>query len=139
MQRFAALLDRLVLTPQRNAKLRLLADYFATVPDPDRGYALAALTGELDIPSVKPAMLRALIAERIDEVLFAYSYDYVGDLAETISLVWSARDDSDHAPPPLREVVERLLRASRSDGPKLVALWLDALDATGRWALIKLV
>ena len=69
MQRFAALLDRLVLTPQRNAKLRLLADYFATVPDPDRGYALAALTGELAIPSVKPAMLRALVGERIDEVL----------------------------------------------------------------------
>jgi DNA ligase-1 len=143
MQRFAALLDRLVLTPQRNAKLRLLADYFATVPDPDRGYALAALTGELAIPSVKPAMLRALVAERIDEVLFAYSYDYVGDLAETISLVWSAKDedgdDSDHTPPPLHEVVERLLRASRSEGPRLVSGWLDALDATGRWALIKLV
>ena len=139
MQRFAALLDRLVLTPQRNAKLRLLADYFATVPDPDRGYALAALTGELAIPSVKPAMLRALVGERIDEVLFAYSYDYVGDLAETISLVWSARDDTEHSPPRLGDVVERLLRASRSDGPKLVAGWLDALDATGRWALIKLV
>jgi DNA ligase-1 len=139
MQRFAALLDRLVLTPQRNAKLRLLADYFATVPDPDRGYALAALTGELAIPSVKPAMLRALVGERIDEVLFAYSYDYVGDLAETISLVWGTGDDTEHNPPPLREVVERLLRASRSDGPKLVAGWLDALDATGRWALIKLV
>ena len=91
MQAFAALLDRLVLTPQRNAKLRLLVDYFRATPDPDRGYALAALTGDLDIPSVKPAMLRALVAERVDEVLFAYSYDYVGDLAETISLVWPAK------------------------------------------------
>ena len=90
MQAFAALLDRLMLTPQRNAKLRLLADYFRATPDPDRGYALAALTGELDIPSVKPAMLRALVVERVDEVLFAYSYDYVGDLAETISLIWPA-------------------------------------------------
>jgi DNA ligase-1 len=88
MQRFAALLDRLILTPQRNAKLRLLKDYFQTTGDPDRGYALAALTGELNIPSVKPAMLRGIVGERIDEVLFAYSYDYVGDLAETIALVW---------------------------------------------------
>ena len=88
MQDFAALLDRLILTPSRNAKLRLMVDYFRATPDPDRGWALAALTGTLDVPAVKPAMLRALVAERIDEVLFAYSYDYVGDLAETIALVW---------------------------------------------------
>ena len=47
MNRFAALLDRLVLTPQRNTKLRLMTDYFRQTPDPDRGYALAALTGAL--------------------------------------------------------------------------------------------
>ena len=91
MRAFAALLDRLVLTPQRSVKLRLMTDYFRATPDPDRGFALAALTGELDIPSVKPAMLRAMVTARVDEVLFAYSYDYVGDLAETIALIWPAR------------------------------------------------
>jgi len=186
MQAFAALLERLVLTPQRNVKLRLMIDYFRAVPDPDRGYALAALTGDLSIPSVKPAMLRALVTERVDEVLFAYSYDYVGDLAETISLVWptSPRERTpalpDEAPlsslagetaepeggtrspepakvtpppdpppqggresaprdPTLSDVVEQLQQASRSDGPKLIERLLDSLDATGRWALIKLV
>ncbi|MEJ0096877.1 MAG: cisplatin damage response ATP-dependent DNA ligase [Bauldia sp.] len=138
MQSFAALLDRLVLTPQRNAKLRLMVDYFRATPDPDRGYALAALTGELDIPSVKPAMLRALVESRVDGVLFAYSYDYVGDLAETISLIWPSRHGANRSPG-LAEVVERLQAASRSEGPKLVEGWLDALDATARWALIKLV
>ena len=88
MRDFAALLDRLVLTPQRNVKLKLLSDYFRATPDPDRGYALAALTGDLNVPSVKPAMLRDLVIARIDEVLFHYSYDYVGDLAETIALIW---------------------------------------------------
>ena len=88
MDRFADLLDRLVLTSSRNAKLKLLADYFRTVPDPDRGLALAALTGELSFASVKPVVLRQLAVERMDPVLFAYSYDYVGDLAETIALVW---------------------------------------------------
>jgi DNA ligase-1 len=97
MHDFAALLDRLVLTPSRNAKLRLMIDYFRATPDPDRGWALAALTGTLDVPAVKPAMLRALVAERIDPVLFAYSYDYVGDLAETIALVW---DEGEVAPIP---------------------------------------
>jgi DNA ligase-1 len=138
MQAFAALLDRLILTPQRNAKLRLMVDYFRTTHDPDRGYALAALTSELDIPSVKPAMLRALVEARVDSVLFAYSYDYVGDLAETISLIWPTHHGANRSPG-LAEVVERLQAASRSEGPKLVEAWLDALDATARWALIKLV
>ena len=88
MNRFAALLDRLILAPQRNAKLRLLTEYFRTTPDPDRGYALAALTGELSIASIKPAILRTLITQRMDPILFRYSYDYVGDLAETIALAW---------------------------------------------------
>jgi len=169
MERFATLLERLVLTPQRTVKLRLLTDYFRSTPDPDRGYALAALTGELDIPSVKPAMLRALVGERVDEALFGWSYDYVGDLAETISLVWPAPAGGDRHPPPegegrreapgwgekdeapssspagldapprLGDIVLRLQSASRSEGPRLVERWLDQLDATGRYALIKLV
>ena len=74
----------------------------------------------------------------MDDVLFDISYDYVGDLAETISLVWPAKPGANRAPP-LSEIVETLLEASRAEGPALVAGWLDALDASGRWALIKLV
>ncbi|UUP18043.1 cisplatin damage response ATP-dependent DNA ligase [Nitratireductor thuwali] len=137
MQAFAELLDRLVLTPSRNGKLKLLTDYFADTPDPDRGYGLAGITGGLDFPAVKPAMLRGLVSERVDELLFAYSYDYVGDLAETISLIWPA-EPSGNAAPPLREVVERLRAASRSDAPTLMADLLDRLDPSGRFAVIKL-
>jgi DNA ligase-1 len=138
MRRFAELLDRLVLTPARNDKLRLMADYFAATPDPDRGLALAAITGDLDIASVKPAMLRALVGERMDPVLFAYSYDYVGDLAETISLVWPAPAGGS-CDLRLSEVVDMLARAGRADGPAVVASLLDKLDIPGRFALIKLV
>jgi DNA ligase-1 len=138
MQAFAALLDRLVLTPSRNGKLRLLTDYLKTAPDPDRGYAIAAITGDLSIASVKPAMLRGLIVARMDEVLFGYSYDYVGDLAETIALAWPSRP-TDGPMPRLAEVVEALHAASRSDGPALIERWLDRMDASGRHALIKLV
>ncbi len=143
MQRFAELLDRLVLTPSRNGKLKLMVDFFGAVPDPERGYALAAITGDLDIKSVKPAMLRALMESRMDSVLFGYSYDYVGDLAETIALVWSSPHDGAHraaAPPPtLADVVATLDRAARKDGPALVEAWLDRLDSSGRYALLKLV
>lgn len=138
MNAFAALLDRLLLTPARNGKLRLLIDYFRETDDPDRGYALAAMTGDLEIASVKPAMVRALIAGRMDEMLFALSYDYVGDLAETIALAWPVKRGANRAPG-LREIVESLQSASRAEGPRMVEGWLDALDEGGRWALIKLV
>src|ERR1700730_19221927 len=88
MNRFAALLDRLAYEPGRNAKLRLLTDYFRTTPDPERGYALAAITGALSFRHAKPGLIRTLIAARTDRVLFALSYDYVGDLSETAALMW---------------------------------------------------
>ena len=92
MRDFSQLLDALVYTRSRNAKLRLIGDYLKRTPDPDRGFALAALTGELDLPAVKPAAIRGLIEERIDPVLFRMSRDYVGDLAETVSLLWPGRE-----------------------------------------------
>ena len=88
MNRFAELLDRLTYEPARNAKLRLLTDYFHSTPDPERGWALAALTGALSFPHAKAGLIRSLIAERTDPVLFELSYDYVGDLSETVALMW---------------------------------------------------
>ncbi|MFB2550246.1 cisplatin damage response ATP-dependent DNA ligase [Ensifer soli] len=141
MKAFSDLLDRLVLTPQRNAKIRLLTDYFAATPDPDRGYALAAIAGTLSIPAVKPALLKDLVLERMDGELFRYSYDYVGDLAETIALVWEPPAGA--APPPeaphLGETVRLLQAAGRSEVRGLMIRLLDTLDASGRYALLKLV
>src|ERR1700730_1387985 len=88
MNRFAALLDRLAYEPSRNAKLALICEHFRSEPDPERGYALAAMTGALSFKLAKPGLIRALIAERPDPVLFAMSYDYVGDLSETVALLW---------------------------------------------------
>ncbi|HVG51387.1 MAG TPA: ATP-dependent DNA ligase, partial [Xanthobacteraceae bacterium] len=93
MNRFAALLDRLSYEPARNGKLRLIADYFRSVPDPDRGYALAALTGALSFKHAKAGVIRTLISERADPALFELSYDYVGDLSETVALMWPAPVD----------------------------------------------
>jgi DNA ligase-1 len=141
MEAFAELLDRLVLTPSRNGKLKLLTDYFSATPDPDRGLALAAITGDLDIASVKPAMLRTLVMERMDPILFGYSYDYVGDLAETVSLVWPEAE-AHRAPnrsPTLADVVGALQAASRSDGPSVLAYLLDTAGISARYAIIKLV
>ena len=193
MNRFAELLDRLAYEPGRNNKLRLLTRYFREVEDPDRGYALAALTGALSFKHAKPGLIRDLIAARTDPVLFALSYDYVGDLSETVALMWpsplharsarsparggglgwgqaasavlekepppgSLRDPTSPAsgrgeeparpisslhnnppPPTLTEVVTTLRTLGKTDLPKQLARWLDELDETGRWALLKLV
>jgi len=66
MNRFAELLDRLAYEPSRNNKLRLITDYFRSTADPERGWALAALTGALSFPHAKPGLIRSLIAERTD-------------------------------------------------------------------------
>jgi DNA ligase-1 len=143
MQRFAALLDSLAFQPARNAKLRLMTEYMRTTPDPDRGFALAALTGTLNLPNAKPALLREFGVQRLGETLFVLSYDYVGDLAETLALVWqpsgTAASGHNQPPPSLSEVVERLRAASKRETPQLLERWLDALDSTGRWALLKLL
>ncbi|EPE99590.1 cisplatin damage response ATP-dependent DNA ligase [Rhizobium grahamii] len=141
MKAFADLLDRLVLTPSRNGKLKLLTDYFRNTPDPDRGYGLAAIAGTLEVRNVKPAMLRELVLERMDEVLFRYSYDYVGDLAETISLVWDAEKDVERpalAQPRLGNVVRQMNALGRTEVRSFVRDLLDQLDTSGRFAFIKL-
>jgi ATP-dependent DNA ligase len=139
VNRFAALLDALLFTPSRNGKLRLMGEYFAAAPDPERGWALAALTGELVFDEAKPSQVRALAAGRVDPELLGWSYDFVGDLAETVSLIWPAAPGEQGHVPSLSEIVEQLKGASRGEVPKLLEPWLDALDATGRWALLKLV
>ncbi|HZO46873.1 MAG TPA: ATP-dependent DNA ligase, partial [Xanthobacteraceae bacterium] len=205
MKRFAELLDRLSYEPGRNNKLRLMTDYFRHTPDPDRGYALAALTGSLSFQYAKPNVLRTLITERVDPVLFALSRDYVGDTSETIALMWPApvlRTRSTPLPPPearsrasatrygggegsgvggeaasaevpptpnpspphashvggggrterasntvpqatsalsLSDIVVTISTLGKSQLPAQLARWLDALDETGRWALLKLV
>src|SRR2546421_9434739 len=101
MTRFAVLLDRLAYEPSRNAKLRLLTEYFRAIPDPDRGYALAAITGALSFRHAKPGIIRALIAERTEPMLFELSYDYVGDLSETVALMWPVSPQTRSAPSPL--------------------------------------
>jgi DNA ligase-1 len=185
-------LDRLAYEPGRNAKLRLITNYFRATEDPDRGFALAALTGALSFKHAKPGLIRDLIASRADPVLFALSYDYVGDLSETVALMWPAPQRAGAISPPacgertgvgghngslvsgpphpgpppqagegarfargeaagralsarndhtptLTEVVTTLATLGKAELPAQLMRWLDELDETGRWALLKLV
>ena len=142
MRAFSQLLDDLVYTRSRNTKLKLIGDYLRETSDPDRGLGLAALTGGLDIPAVKPAAVRGIAEGRIDPVLLRMSRDYVGDMAETVALLWPTPEgeppEVDDATISISTAVDRLRGASRSDAPRILAAMLDHLDASGRFALLKL-
>ena len=138
MQNFAALIDALVYTSSRNAKLRLIADYLRATPDPDRGWALAAMTGGIDFPAVKSSTIRNLMQERVDPVLWTLSRDFVGDTAETASLLWPETGQSAAAPPTVSEAVDALSAMTRASVMSELPRLLDRLDASGRYALLKL-
>jgi len=135
---FAELLERLLFSPSRLAKIALLRRYFSTQPDPDRGIGLAAIAGDLAFEAAKPGLIRDLAAARTDPELFALSYDYVGDLAETVALMWP-QAATNAAPPRLSDVVEMLAMTPKAELPALVSGWLDASDSSVRFALLKLI
>ncbi len=139
MRAFAELLNRLALTASRNAKLVLVRDYLRATGDPERGWALAALTGDLVFDTAKPGLIRRAVEARVDPVLFGWSYDYVGDLAETVALIWPPSATLPNRPPDLTEMVEILRQSGRGEIPGHIECWLDALEPTGRWALLKLL
>ncbi|BAV63979.1 cisplatin damage response ATP-dependent DNA ligase [Sphingobium cloacae] len=142
MRPFSQLLDGLVYTRSRNGKLALIADYMRRAPDPDRGWALAALTGQLDLKTVKASAIGDMIRARVDPVLFEMSRDYVGDLAETAALLWPKAEDqpaeTDDGSLTLSMVVGRLHGIGRAEAPAALAAMMDHLDASGRFALLKL-
>lgn len=136
MKAFATLLDRLTYTPSRNGKLALMRNYFRSTPDPDRGYALAALTDGLPFSFPVRRIVGDLAGSRFDAELFRMSRADVGDTAETLALIWPDHAQSDAALP-LSAIVAAIAGAPRGAQASLLEGWLDQLDSTGRWALLK--
>lgn len=138
MEAFATLVDGLVYTRSRTAKIRLIADYLRATPDPDRGWALAALSGTLSIDTVKASAIRAMADSRFDPELFRMSRDYVGDTAETVALMWPENHEKqEHEPLSLDTVITSLSAANRAQAPTVLAALMERLDANGRYALLK--
>ncbi len=138
MKAFAALLDALIYTRSRNDKLTLIADYLRAAPDPDRGWALAALTGGLSFASVKSSVIRGVAAQRVDPELLALSRDYVGDSAETVALIWPTQGEAAAGDVSLSEVVNTLAALTRTNAPATIEAYLDRFDANERYAFLKL-
>ena len=133
MKRFSQLLTTLILKNSRNDKISVMSEYFKNSPDPDRGYALGALTGTLSISGIKPNFLRTLVTERVNQELFNMSYDYVGDLAETISLIWPGSTNNKAQLPSITKFIFNLKETPKARLPALVSDFLDNADSDERW------
>ena len=96
MKAFAALYARLDATTSSNAKLAALRDYFASAPAQDAAWAVYFLAGGRPRQVVPTRLLRELATRLsgLPDWLFEESYQAVGDLAETISLLLPEADST---------------------------------------------
>jgi len=134
---FSELIDKLLLTSSRNRKIDILCDYFKNTPDPDRGFALAIITNSLELKNIPISKIKEIVRENVDEELFALSYDYVGDLAETISLIWPYKENG-HLPQ-ISKMISILKNIKKDELSKKIQTFLSIANETERWALIKLI
>ena len=137
MREFSQLINQLILTRSRNRKIELLNHYFRNTKNPDRGLALAILTGNLKIKNISISKIKEMIKEEVDPELFDLSYDYVGDLAETIALIWPYKQKG--LVPKLSFIIDELESSSSTNITRLIKKYLSIFSENERWALIKLL
>jgi DNA ligase-1 len=96
MKAFAQLFLSLDETNKTNEKVKVLKEYFISVPDPDKMHMLALFTGRKPKRQINTTLMRnwAIEASNIPAWLFEESYHVVGDLAETMSLLMPQNTNS---------------------------------------------
>ncbi|MEQ3653771.1 MAG: cisplatin damage response ATP-dependent DNA ligase [Glaciecola sp.] len=141
MEKFAELVDKLYFTSSNLAKSAILREYLKSTPDPDRGWAIAAIAGTLNFDLFKRKLIKDLIKSRVDPVLFDLSYDYVGEMSETVAHLWpsdQAEATMDSPLPSLNELVLTFKSSAKKDIQDILIDLLNRMRPNQRWALIKL-
>ncbi|OCW28315.1 ATP-dependent DNA ligase [Pseudomonas aylmerensis] len=143
MKAFAQLYANLDATTSSNAKLAALQAYFLQAPAEDAAWAVYFLSGGRPRQLVPTRLLRDMATEAagIEPWLFEESYQSVGDLAETISLLLpeSAYTSQDGLAVWLEEKLLPLRGLAPQDlAERLPALWAQ-LDQPSLMVCIKLI
>ena len=140
MEKFSELLENIIFSPSTNKKIDLLVKYFNESKTIEKGYALAILSSNNYLKSLRISELKNLIYSRVDKNLFELSYDYVGDLAETISLIWKSQNSLKNVKPPeLSEFICYCKDHPKEDVYNYIFNLLDISNPTQRWAIIKIL
>ncbi|TCD23891.1 ATP-dependent DNA ligase [Pseudomonas sp. IC_126] len=143
MKAFATLYSRLDATTSSNAKLAAMRDYFREADPADAAWAVYFLSGGRPRQLVPTRVLRdtAMQASGLPDWLFEESYQAVGDMAETISLLMPEAEHSSNEGLavwmqdkllPLRGLPPEIL------AERLPALW-SQLDRISLMVCIKLI
>lgn len=167
MEEFTKLVDNLYFLNSNNAKQERLLEYLRNTPDPDRGWAIGAIANTINFEFFKRRLIKEVMIERVDPVLFDLSYDYVGEMSETVAHLWSSTvsesatqssmnhtTNNQHAEssniqiienntqqnnlPSLHEVITKFSDLPKKDVKTYLIYLLDIMTPTQRWALLKL-
>ncbi|MEO0796503.1 MAG: ATP-dependent DNA ligase [Verrucomicrobiota bacterium] len=145
MKAFTELFYRLDASNRTNDKVQALSEYFSTAEPRSAAWALWFLIGNRLKAAVKTKLLREWASQLSGYPLWLVeeSYNHVGDLAETISLILPEPDVDEHQPKPLWEVVEdKVMALADWDGPlqfQLVKEAWSSLPSRQRFVYNKLI
>ena len=117
--------------------MAIILRYVGETPDPERGYALAIMAGTLEFPTFSRKLIKELMYEHVDPTLFEFSYDYVGDISETIALLWPESNTPSDLPL-LSELIITFNQLPKTALKAYLADLLNRCNTTQRWALLKL-
>ena len=136
MIKFSNLLDNLLLNPSRKKKIKILLDYFHDLDNEEKGYAFSVLSGKFSVKFIKAKDIKQMIKAKVSDELFSYSYDYVGDLAETISLLWPKAEKKKSIP--LNFFIKKIISFSEKDSLlKFIEDTFNHISSNEIYAIIK--
>jgi DNA ligase-1 len=143
LKAFANLYTKLDATTSSNAKLAAMQDYFLSAAPADAAWAVYFLSGGRPRQLVPTKLLRVLTltASGLPEWLFEESYQAVGDLAETMTLLLPESPHTSNES--LADWIEGKLLPLRGLPPEILTAQLlpllQQLDQQSRLVCIKLI
>lgn len=142
MKRFSNLFYELENTSQTNRKVAHLKRYFSEAPDQDKVWAIALFTHRRPKRQVNTRLLVSWAIELagLEYWLFEESYQVVGDLAETISLIIpDHQSSSDHALSWWVGMLQSMAYMNEQEKKKAILGAWHALDRYQRLVFTKLI
>ncbi|MCD6017376.1 MAG: ATP-dependent ligase [Bacteroidetes bacterium] len=132
MKAFSRLYSELDQTTRTNEKVNAMANYFMRTNAQDSIWAVALLTGRRPKRPIRTSDLKLWAAElaRIPYWLFEDSYDVVGDLAETISLLIPLRKTEQDKPfsEVMNEIIDIQTKSENEKKEWLFSYWSEFLQ-----------
>jgi hypothetical protein len=138
MNRFGALVQQISFMEDPLDQQRVLAHYLSETPEPDRSAAIAFLHNPPRRGRIQLKKLREIVENKVGPDLFALSHRFVGDMAETMALLWQPGSVPNRPVSPSR-FAERMATTGPLGLTSMIEGVLDSCDPSGRLAAIRIL